>query len=485
MRVPLAEWTPDLSPVIGDQTAENVIPEVDSYLPWNSATAYSNTISARAQGFIAAKDKAGVNYNYCGDNHDLYVLANQTWTVASRTPTVTYSTVSSLWWEFVQWNETVIATNYADDPQAISLGATNFAALAGSPPKAKHIAIVRDFVELGNIPDYPQRVRWSAINNAISWTVDATTQADYQDLVGEGGHVQKIIGGEYGVVFQERAIWRQTYVGSPLIFQFDQVEKNTGAFSPMACVGFGPAVFYLSEDGFKMFQGSGSVPIGAQKVDRTFFNDLDTAYVDRVNAVVDPKRKLYIVAYPGSGNTNGNCNKILVYNWQCKKWTLVSEDVEMLVRHISTGYSMDGAGGLDSVSGSLDALPASLDDPIWAGGLINIASFNTSHVLSLFTGTAKAATVDTKEVEHSPGRRSKLLRVRPLVDGITTSIAVGYRNDTADTVAFKTAVPQNSTGDCPVRSDARYHRYRITTAGGDFDHIRGVEVLEVYPSSQR
>jgi hypothetical protein len=44
--------------------------------------------------------------------------------------------------------------------------------------------------------------------------------------------VQKVVGGEYGLVFQERAVWKMTYIGSPVIFQFDLIERSRGAFAP-------------------------------------------------------------------------------------------------------------------------------------------------------------------------------------------------------------------------------------------------------------
>src|SRR4029077_2402588 len=108
-----------------------------------------------------------------------------------------------------------------------------------------------------------QRVRWSAINNANSWTADPTTLAGYQDLLGEGGWIQKIVGGEQGgYVIQEHAIWRMTFVGSPLIFQFDKVKTGIGAYAPQSVVSFQGMIFFLANDGFYMFDGSNIIPIG-------------------------------------------------------------------------------------------------------------------------------------------------------------------------------------------------------------------------------
>jgi hypothetical protein len=129
----------------------------------------------------------------------------------------------------------MIATNGADAPQVVTLGAPTSRHSPDLPPKARHIAVVRDFVVLGNVDDgtaRPNRVAWSAINNSADWAVSASTQSDIQDLQGDGGWVQKVVGGEYGLVFQERAVWKMTYIGSPVIFQFDLIERSRGALPP-------------------------------------------------------------------------------------------------------------------------------------------------------------------------------------------------------------------------------------------------------------
>jgi hypothetical protein len=196
-------------------------------------------------------DKDGNSFNYAGDISDLYRLADTTWTNATRATSGNYSVAEEDFWEFAQWGERVLATNFVNDIQAITAGASNFATLAGTPPKARHMAVVRDFLVLGNVTDYStgasvaNRVHWSGFNNIETYEPAAATQADYQDLQGSGGHVQKVVGGEYGIIFQERSIWRMTYVGSPLVFQFDEVERGRGTPVPGSVVNYGSTIFYL------------------------------------------------------------------------------------------------------------------------------------------------------------------------------------------------------------------------------------------------
>ena len=226
--IPFAEWFPDRAPLgTPVSVATNVIPWADGYKSFPSLSTYStNSLAATYQGGWYGRDNISNVYIFAGDISKLYHLNNGAFEDVSRTSGGAYATAYDDWWEMIQWGETIIAVNGTTDvPQvfALSPSTTNFTALGGSPPKARHIAIVREFVVLGNINDgtaYPARVRWSGINNSASWAVSETTQADYQDLQGDGGWIQKVIGGENGYVFYERGIWRTTYIRDSVIFSF-------------------------------------------------------------------------------------------------------------------------------------------------------------------------------------------------------------------------------------------------------------------------
>lgn len=482
--IPVGEWLPDLPEFQnkGSSTVLNVTPAENSYRSFPSLANYSNALTARCQGTYTARDSLAVVYNFAGDATKLYQESSAgAYTDFSRLAGGAYTIAADDYWEFVQWGNTVIAVNGTDVAQEITLSASNFTALAGSPPVARHIAVVRDFVVMGNVSTLPQRVQWSGTNNSQTWATSASTLADAQDLAGDGGWVQKIVGGEYGTVFQERSIWRMSFVGSPVVFQFDQVEKSRGALAAQSVVGYGNYSFYLADEGFMVFNGSSSESIGEKKINRTFFNDLDSTYTYRVNAVVDTVNQLYIVAYPGSGNTGGNPNKLLVYNWGVGKWAPVEVTTEILAKRVSKGYTLDG---LDAVSSSIDALPISLDSRFWAGGLVSLGAFNSSHKLNSFTGTAMDATVDTTEAELYKGRRAQVTSVRPLIQGNAGTVSLGTRNLLSSTVSYGSAVTPDSTGVCDFRANARYFRARIQTTGA-FDHIQGIDVLDSTPEGDR
>lgn len=473
--LPFGEWMPDLPPneLQGATVATNVIPDARSYRSFPSLAAYSGALAARAQGGIFATDASRANHNIAGDATTLYLLNGASWGAA----TSGFTTNTDEHWEFAQWGDTVIAVNgHNDDPQQLSLTALTFVPLAGGPPRARHIAAMRDFIVVGNTDTSPYQVRWSAINDAHSWTANATTLADSQLLPSEGGWVQKVLGGEYGVVLQERRIWRMLFVGPPLIFQFDAIQTNVGAYAAQGAVRWQNLTFFLSNDGFYSFDGANINPIGRGKVDRFFLTDLNPTWLHRVHAAIDPHSKLVMWAYPSSASVDGVCDRIIIYSWAFNRWTLISGvAIELLLLSITTGYTLED---LDAF-GSIDALAWSLDSDQWTGGSVILSAFDSTHKLGRFTATPMAATVDTGEFQLVPGYRSTVYSVRPYLDGENSDCTIQiYTRERLNQPAAAAAPAQapNDTGFAETLVSGRYMRIRLTTNGDDFTHLMGVDL---------
>lgn len=479
--LPFGEWLPDQAPIglQGATVATNVIPDVASYRSFPQLQIFTTSIGARCQGATFAVDNAKNNYNYMGDQSALYSLLQASVTAVTRVSGA-YSLGTDDYWEFAPWGNTIIAVDgFGDLPQQLTLGAAAFTDMSIGV-KARHIGIMRDFVVLGNVSDSAtnvNRVRWSAINNPSSFTVDAATLADFQDLPPEGGEVQKVLGGEYGIIMQERSMWRMQFVGPPLIFQFDVVQTNIGAYVPQAAVRYQNLVFFLARDGFYSFDGTNLVPIGKGKVDRFFLGDLHLPSIARVHAAIDPTNKMVLWAYPSANNIGGNPDKLLAYSWAFNRWILVEGlMLDYLFQASVTSYTLEG---LDAIA-DLDHLPVSLDDSQWVGGQILLSAFDATHRLGRFNGLPMAAQVDTAEFQLFEDRRGMVTEVRPILDGVSASatITLMNRNNLTESLSVGgVATSPIETGFAPFRQTARYFRARlITSAGIDFTHLIGVEV---------
>ncbi len=489
--VPFGEYTPDLASYLntGSITVTNVMPFGQDYISFPGPVVYSsNALNSACKGAFSGRSNAGSAFNFAGSGTKLYHLSGGAFDDVSIAGD--YTTAADDVWEFTQWGAQILATNYTDPIQTYTMGSsTDFANLGGTPPKARHIAVVRDFVVTANTNDsdgaLPYRVRWSALGNEASWTVSSVTQADYQNLDGPGGFCQKVVGGEYGIIFQEKAIWRMTYVGSPAIFQFDQVEFERGTPAPGSVVKVGNFVAYLAPDGFYIFDGQQSIPIGENRVNKTFYADLDQTYLYNISSAVDSSQQIIYWAYPGVGNTSGRPNKLLMYNYapsSTKRWAIAETETEWIFRSLGEGYTLDG---LDTITTDIDALAFSLDSRVWTGNTSNLSGFNSSHKLINYTGTALDAVIDTGEATLHEGHRSKVTKVRPVIDGSgTVTIQIGTRNTLADSVTWEAATSLNTTGDAPVRTNARFHRARVNITGG-FNHAQGIEIVEFKKAGSR
>ena len=107
-------------------------------------------------------------------------------------------------------------------------------------------------------------MQWSDINDPTDWTAGAASQSDYQELP-DGGDITGITGGEFGIVFLEKAIVRMSYIGSPLFFQFDTISRNVGCVEGGSIAQYGGVTYFLSDDGFYSCNGQQVVGIGSEK----------------------------------------------------------------------------------------------------------------------------------------------------------------------------------------------------------------------------
>lgn len=485
MFIPFGEYTPDLPAYKnpGSAYVNNVIPMGDGYEPFPALTVYSDALSARCQGAGSFRDADGTVFNFSGDAAKLYKMASALWSNVSKVGG--YATNTDERWSFTQFGRSVIAANYTDATQTFLMGTDSlFSNLSATCPKARYLGVVNDFLVLGNINDgaaYPNRVQWSPQGNPGGvWGTDEATQADYQDLNAANGWIKQVIGGEYGVIFQERAIVRMTYAGSPLVFQFDVVEEGRGTQAPGSVIKVGNLIYFIDTDGFYVFNGSSSIPIGDNKVDKTFLSNLDDNYLYRIQAVRDPTKPIIYWIYPGSGNTGGNCNAIIAYNWVTNKFSpvdLTGNDLEFIYNLFVEGYTLDQ---LDSVSSSIDALTFSLDSGFWTGGTIQLGGFNANHKVVYLNGSALEATIDTTEVRPNETGRAEIIRIRPAVDSSSATIKIGIRNTQSESVSYGMASSQMSDGSCPVRANARFVRARVSIPAGDsWTHAQGVEIEEM------
>jgi hypothetical protein len=374
----------------------------------------------------------------------------------------------------------LIAANGFDRLQGWLLGtSTAWANLAADAPKSRYVTVVRDFVVSGYVNDsgYSSRIQWSALNDETSWTTSATTQADFQDIP-DGGSVVGITGGEFGLIFMDRSIHRMSYVGSPLVFQFDNISRNLGCYEANSIIQYQGVSFFLSDDGFYACEGQNIIPIGNEKVNRFFYSDVDEVFLSNMSAAIDPFRNLVIWSYSAKGQ-GGNVNKLLIYNFETKRWSSGNTDVDRVADASTPSVSLEG---LDAFSTSIDALTTSLDSRQWIGGKMMFAGVRNAKIVT-FTGANLTATIQTGDLS-AENRKTALTLVQPIVDNGSASVAISSRNLLSEQVIFGTTNTADSENRVSIRSMGRYHQLEFTPTGANWQTAIGADV-ELVPMGGR
>lgn len=494
MRQPFGEFAPDQPPDIQFVVnGKNVyVRPTGSYGPMTAFANAINAITARCQGAFYSIDNSANTAIWAGDAAKLYKLSGASTSFSDVSKAGGYTTATTDFWNFMQFGDRVLATNYAEAIQSYQLGVSSlFADLSAGAPKARVIQPVANFVFAANTNDGTYGVKvsrcwWSAINDPTSWPTPATSaaaavQSGFTDLSGNGGYIQAVaprVGALDAIIIQERQLVRCQYVGSPDVFSFQPLENAQGTPAPQSVAVHGGIAYYLGDDGFYACDGSQSIPIGAGKVDKFFYSDLNQSYTYRVQGVYDPLNRLYIVGYPSTASSAGNIDRLLIYSTVANKWAPPTEvALEFLCRVGSVGYTLEQ---LDSF-GTMETLPASLDSRIWAGnGKPLLAAFDTSHRQGAFTGATLEAVLETGDLDSNNGTRFITQGIRPDINGNSATItcSVGYRENKNAALAYTSATGLQRNFVSPHRIAARHPRVKVTiAASSDWTHAFGFDLL--------
>ena len=475
-KITFGEWMPDQPSVSGALTdAKNVVSQAIGYGPFPTPVTFSTSNAAEnLTSLYAAKKPNGDTELFAAGASKIYTVTG----VGAITQVKTgMTTGANDRVRFTQFGKTVITTNNADKLQAWTLGtSTSFADLSATSPIAKYITVVRDFVVVANTLETTQqqyRVRWSAINDETDWTENVNTQSDYQDIP-DGGQIVGIRGGEFGLVFLERAIHRMTYVGTPFIFQFDNISRNKGCMVAGSIAQYQGITFFLSDDGFYMCDGQNITTIGAEKVDRFFLDDASESDYGTMSAAVDPIRKLVIWNYK---SVNGTRN-LLIYNFKTQRWTYGDAGTNYLSEASTSTVTLEQ---LDGLSTSIDALTTSLDSALFIGGKYFLGGTLDTRVMT-YTGASQTGYISTGDLDV--GANSVVTLARPIVDNGSATVSIASRTLLNQGVSFNTAVAASTENRVPLRSAGRYHRLKITPTGSDWKNAISVDV-DVTPQGVR
>jgi hypothetical protein len=459
--IPFGKWTPD-QPPYGPQSlieAKNVTPREDGqYGPLYALASIAEALPQRVLTVTGSRTTGGTHAVFAATAAAIYRLnPTGSWTDVSKTNGYALSVDDGERHESGQYGDDLILTMGPNTPiQKITIaggGGSQFADLSADAPKARHLAVVNEFIMVGNTNDSsqgerPDQVWWGAAGDPSSWPIPGTAAAvavrSDRQVLADGGHIQGIlagIGGAAAAIFGEKRIWRCDTIGAPLQFGFTPVQLGRGVYAPGSLVSDGQLAFFLSEDGFYAFDGTTCTPIGSGSVDRYFLNDLDDSQRDWIYAAVDVTAKVVTWAYPGQGNIGGLPNKLLMFNRVSGQWTRGEMELDCLGPLASVGYTLEG---LDALPYTLDTLPVSLDSRLWVGGGAYIGLVQSSdHRLGQYGSSPLQADFECADTSGPNGSRVWIDGMRIYTDAASVFGAIGWRDRISDDPTMTSYVLQD------------------------------------------
>jgi hypothetical protein len=485
-------WLPDLmalnlaafnqltfSQVAGAVEALNVIPYNKGYVPFKSLNPSNNALRLPAPciGAIMVDTISDDVRLYAGTTEGLYAGITTGFT---KLFSPSYALYNLYQWRFVPYGTNMVAIHPQVMPQISDMtGIAPFRDLGGGPPIASCGSRVADFLMLGNTQEndgyYPNRIRWSGFDNIEQpWVTDPGTQSDFQDMPTEGGTVIGITGwGITGTVFQRRGISTLQYAGLPTVFDIATTEINRGAMCTGGIVNLGPRQYFLSEDGFFVWNGTNSTPIGSDRVNRYFFSKLNYKYRSQIISSIDFATETIWWAFPASSGPG--LTEVMIYSYIEDRWSHAIFNLQFLVQSMYPGRS------LDDLTGNLDTgYPVSFDDPSYLHGGTISAGFDPNSYYGTFDGPNMAAVMITAESEGPDGQRVFVNSARPKIDAGPSkmTVQVAQRDQLiGETQVFTTPIVQEITGEHGVLADARYMAFKVNVpAGTVWKHAIGVDV---------
>lgn len=463
MIIPFANFEPDKAPYNSNATdvAVNALPIADGWGPMPSLVPLANALPSAPKGSITARLSSGTQVTICGTSTGLYLVNNDGTLTDVSGASAPYSVPDGDEWSFDVFGARIIATNLNDDPQYYDVGvSTDFADLPGSPPKARFVKVIGDFVALFQLENDASAIHWSGINNSEQW-VPGEELCDTNSFP-DGEELQAISVNGSGATLAFRAGFRTMTFdpSSGYVFTFSPFSEGRGCSAPLSLVDIGRGDFvYYSDTGF--YRGIAATPIGAERVDRWIQTVTNDSTRSKIKGVYDPFRKVVMWRYE---DPSGN-GYILGYAWQLDRWFQSDTVVTGLGVFATSAKTLED---LDAISSSIDLLPFSLDSSAYGGGPPSFAGFDASFRLGFFTGLAQQATIETGQTELSPGGRAFVSSVRAISDSPGVTIAVGTLDSHDDTPTWTAQQSRNSRSFMfDFRADGRLHAFRAIVPAGD------------------
>jgi hypothetical protein len=252
-------------------------------------------------------------------------------------------------------------------------------------PNDRHTILYgsQEFGTSAGAPINPMTVRWADQNDFREWTPSAANTSG-EVLLTEGSSLIGAIRSRNAInIWTDKAMYTQTFVGPPFIFNFTQVGSNCGLIGTHACVDVDGVSYWMGDNNFYMYDGR--VRTMDCTVRRYLFNDFNMTQKEKVYAGINSEFKEIIWLYPMSGSEEPN--GYVIYNYEENTWVYGKLFEEGIVTVFQDRSTFDNTITIGRVSAT-DSMYVYNNEPngIYTGNNKNLSSFLESAQFELDSG---------------------------------------------------------------------------------------------------
>jgi hypothetical protein len=463
--------------------AKNCYPTTIGYSPMPSLAEHTvPALPADCKGLYTTRDGAGGVHVFSGTTTKLYKLVSSAWVDYSRTTGGNYAVADGTYWQFDTYANFVVAVNGIDANQIIDIdaGDTSFRAQAGSPPIARFVRAIGDFLWLFDATNRKRAVN-SAFNNPEGWTI-GTNLCDEFIMPGGGNIAAPGLMGEYGIILQDGGAARRlmSIEGDPVVaWRLEEIAGVKPAINGYGAISAKSQMYYLAENGpYSLAIDGTNQAIGEHRVAKEFLDNCDAARAEQFLAFADPySSRIYWAYYKTSNSTV--FDGLLGYDIDLNKLFFADIEAEFFAPIIVPGLTQDQ---LDAFYASLDAMTISLDSRAFQAGRPSIGAIKANGKLAMLSGPELAATWRIAPVQLVPGMRALLDTVDAKgewgSDAILT-LRVGVRENTRQATTWRGPyTPSQYTGLFQPRVSSRIFELELAVSGSGWKHAQALETVE-------
>ena len=403
------------------------------------------------------------NRTFAGTATKLYEVSGSSWVDRSRAGSYTATPTR---WNFTQFGDVTIACNKLDATQFSTTAA--FADLAGAP-KAQICETAAGFVMLFDYHDGANNYHdgwWcSGLYDYTAWTPSSSTQAAngrFLDSPGKVTAAKRLAGGI--AVYKDRSIYIGQYVGPSVIWAWQQISADTGAFNQDSVVNVSGVHYFIGRNGVFMFDGSRPMPIGAQEVRDWLRETIDTTATDNIVGGYDSKNSVIYWFFPKQGG-GGQADSALCYNTMTGMFGRYNVTARAFIDFKQPDLTWSAVGALSSTWSGVGASLPTWGASILSGASVGASFISSTGIINKIESKATDSTITLGAVGDDTQLQT-LQRVRPrfLRQPLAATLTNYYKRTLGDDFTLDKTVSMVDNKFDMLRSD-RWHSVKMSFSG--------------------